>query len=99
MRKIKAFLYRLFFGKPRPTRVFGFGGGGYTGAVQTPAKADTLLDAFVPGGSSAKPTPKPVVPRANYPEPPKRVLTVGDNSDNKSMIFCEDSNNGQKRTV
>jgi hypothetical protein len=105
MRKIKAFLYRLIFGKPQgPTRVFSFDDGGYVGGadsgpVHTPAQSTDTVDRYVPGELSARvTTPKPVVSRANYPEPPKRVLTVGDISDNKSMVFCKDSDNG-KRTV
>jgi hypothetical protein len=98
MKKLMSFLRLLFFGKQRPTRVFGYGGGGAgaAGAVgHTPAKPTDggfCLDLMARRQSS-RPTPISRPATVKHSEP-KRTLVVGDISRQNQIIFCKDNSNG-----
>ena len=102
MKKIWAFLRLLFFGKERRplAEVYfgGGGGGGYTAVGHTPEKPAQVgfcLDLLT-RRQSTRPTPRPRPATANYPEPPKMALVVGDTTSN-SIIFCKENSNGYFR--
>ncbi len=70
-------------------------GGGYVPVGHSPAVSmdTTVVDYFIPSGTSPRPTPTPAT--SKIPEPPRRFLTVGDVT-TKTELFCKDIENGQR---